>query len=286
MREGLKENAVTLTVNTNSSALSVLQALNNTNEALTQAQTRIATGHDINVAADNPTVYAAAQQQKADISALGTVTDGLNRAQSISDVAVSAGQTISDLLNQMKAKALSASEPGLDSASRSAYNSDFQALLSSVQQAVSSASFGNANLLNGSTTSGIKFMSTADGTGFVTLSAQNLSIGGPNITVPANADISTLTKATAVLAELASSITNVNSAVATIGSQSDQITAHASFVTKLSDTLTIGAGNLIDTDEAAESARLTALQVQQQLGVQSLSIANQTPSIILSLLKG
>jgi len=277
---------MTLSVNTNSSALAVLQALNNTNEALTQTQTRIATGHNINVAADNPTVYAAAQQQKADISALGTVTDGLNRAQSISDVAVSAGQTISDLLNQMKAKVLSASESGLDSASRAAYNTDFQALISAVQQAVTSASFGNANLLNGSTSNGIKFMSTADGSGFVTLSAQNLSIGGPNITFGANADISTLTNATAMMTEITSSIANVNAAVATIGAQSDQITAHASFVTKLSDTLTIGAGNLIDADEAAESARLTALQVQQQLGVQSLSIANQTPSIILSLLKG
>ena len=276
---------MTLSVNTNSSALAVLQALNNTNEALNQTQTAVATGKTIDVAADNPTVYATAQQQRADISALSTVTDGLNRAQSISDVAVSSGQTISDLLNQIKAKVLSASEPGLDSASRTALNTDFQSLLSSVQQAITSASFGNANLLNGSVTTGIKFMATADGTGFVTLSSQNFSLGGPNITFTAGSSINSLTSATAMLSVVESSISNVNTAVATMGAQSDQITAHASFVTKLSDTLTTGVGNLVDADEAAESARLTALQVQQQLGVQSLSIANQTPSIILSLLK-
>jgi flagellin len=277
---------MTLSVNTNSSALAVLQALNNTNEALNQTQGAVASGLTIAAAKDNPTVYAQAQQQRADISALSTVSDGLSRAQSISDVAVSAGQTVSDLLNQMKAKALSASEPGLDSASITALNTDFQSLIASVKQAITSASFGNANLLNGSLTNGVKFMATADGTGFVTLSSQNLSMGGPNITFSAGTSIGSVTSATAALAAIASSITNVNTAVATMGAQSDQITAHSSFVTKLSDTLTTGVGNLVDADEAAESARLTALQVQQQLGVQSLSIANQTPSIILNLLKG
>jgi flagellin len=73
--------------------------------------------------------------------------------------------------------------------------------------------------------------------------------------------------------------------VATIGSQSNQVTSHASFVAKLSDTLTTGVGNLVDADVAAESARLTALQVQQQLSAQTLSIANQQPSLILTLLQ-
>jgi flagellin len=131
----------------------------------------------------------------------------------------------------------------------------------------------------------MKFMATADGAGFVTLSTQNLSLGGSIITVPATSSISTLTAATAMLAQVDASIANVNSAVATIGAQSNQISAHSSFVSKLSDTLTTGVGDLVDADVAAESARLTALQVQQQLGAQSLSIANQQPSIILTLLQ-
>jgi len=275
-----------LSVNTNSSALAVLKALNSTNDQLAATQARVASGLNVAAAKDNASVYAVAQRQRADISALSTVTDGLNRAQSISDVAVSAGQSISDLLNQIKAKVLSATEPGLDATSLAALNVDYKSLVGQVQTALSSASFEGANLLDGSQTNGMKFMATADATGFVTLSTQNMSLGGSIITFGATSSIGTTTAATAMLSQVESSITNVNTAVATIGAQSDQITAHSSFVSKLADTLTTGVGNLVDTDEASESARLTALQVQQQLGAQSLSIANQMPSIILTLLKG
>jgi flagellin len=274
-----------LSVNSNSSALAILQALNNTSDQLADTQTQVSSGLKIGAAKDNPAVYAVAQQQRADISALSAVSDGLSRAQSISDVAVSAGQTISDLLNQMKAKALSATDPTQSAASLAALNTDYQSLINQVQQAISSASFEGANLLDGSQAGGMKFMATADGAGFVTLSTQNLSLGGSIITVPATSSISTLTAATAMLAQVDASIANVNSAVATIGAQSNQISAHSSFVSKLSDTLTTGVGDLVDADVAAESARLTALQVQQQLGAQSLSIANQQPSIILTLLQ-
>ena len=275
-----------LSVNSNQSALAVLTALNNTNNQLGATQARVASGLKIGVAADNPAVYATAQQQRADISALGAVSDGLSRAQSISDVAVSAGQSISDLLNQLKAKVLTAVDPDTDAASLAATNTDYKSLLSEIQQAISSASFEGANLLDGSQGSGMKFMATADATGFVTLSSQNLSLGGSIITLTAGSSISTITAANAILSQLESSIANVNAAVATIGAQSNQVSNHASFVSKLSDTLTTGVGNLVDADEAAESARLTALQVQQQLGAQSLSIANNQPSLILSLLKG
>ncbi len=271
-----------LSVNSNQSALAILAALNNTNEQLSNTQAQVASGLKIGVAADNPAVYATAQQQRADISALGAVSDGLSRAQSISDVAVSAGQTVSDLLNQLKAKVLSATDPSDDANTLASLNTDYKSLLNQIQQAVSSASFEGANLLDGSQGTGMKFMATADATGFVTLSTQNLSLGGSIITLTAASSISTVTSATALLAQVESSITNVNSAVATIGAQSN----HSSFVSKLSDTLTTGVGNLVDADEAAESARLTALQVQQQLGAQSLSIANNQPSLILSLLKG
>jgi flagellin len=277
---------MTLSVNSNASALSVLAALNKATDDLSATQKQVSSGLKISAAKDNASVYAVAQQQRADISALGAVTDGLNRAQSISDVAVTAGQSISDLLNQLKTKALSAVDPSQNSASLSALNTDFQSLLKEIKQAISSASFEGVNILDGSQTNGVRFLSSADGSSFITLSTQNLSLGGSIITLSAASSIATLTQATNVLSQVESSITNVNSSVATIGAQSNQVNAHASFVSKLSDTLTTGVGNLVDADEAAESAQLTALQVQQQLATQSLSIANQQPSLILSLLKG
>jgi flagellin len=89
-----------------------------------------------------------------------------------------------------------------------------------------------------------------------------------------------------ILTQLDASITATNSALAKIGAQANQISSHNKFVSKLSDALTVGVGNLVDADMGAESARLQALQVQQQLGAQALSIANQAPQIILSLFRG
>jgi flagellin len=274
---------MTLNVNTNSAALAALAALNKTTDNLTTVNAQVSSGLAVSDSKDNPSVYAVAQSQRADIQALSAVTDGLNRAQSISDVAVSAGQTVSDLLSSLKSEALSATDGSLGTASLTALNANFQSTLEQIQQTVSSATFSGANLLDGSLTAGLSFMANANATSTITLTGLNLSLGGSTLTVPASANISTTTSASAVLTLVENSITNVNAALASLGAQSGQVAAHASFVTTLSDALTTGVGGLVDADVAAESARLSALQVQQQLGVQSLSIANQTPSIILSL---
>jgi flagellin len=111
-------------------------------------------------------------------------------------------------------------------------------------------------------------------------------LGGAIITVPATASLGTITWATTVLGQLTTSISQTNQALGNLGSQSKQIANHSTFVQQLTDQLTAGVGNLVDADLAKESARLQALQVQQQLGTQALSIANQAPQVILSLFKG
>ena len=276
---------MSLSVNHNSSALAALAALNRTTDDLAATNTRISSGLKVAQSKDNASVFAVAQSQRADVQALSAVTDGLNRAQSISDLAISAGQSVSDLLTILKQKALAATDTTLDATSRAALNTDFQSTLQRITQTVQASSFDGSNLLDGSLTGGLAFIASADASSSITLIGQNFSLGGSAITVPSTGDISTPTNAAAMLSLAESSITNVNLAVANLGAQSDQITAHSSFVTKLSDSLKVGVGNLVDADVAAESARLTALQVQQQLGAQSLSIANQTPQIILSLFK-
>jgi flagellin len=272
-------------VNTNQPALIALQNLNKTQDALSETQNRINTGLKISSAKDNASVYAIAQKQRASISALGAVSDSLNRATSISDVASTAGQSISDLLNQMRQKVVSAMDPSIDTTSRSLLNVDYKSLLRQVAQVVQNASFDGANILDGSLANGLKFIADANASTFITLSTQNMSLGGTIITMAATSSINTVTNATAVLALLDPSITNANSALASLGAQANQISNHSKFVSKLSDALTTGVGNLVDADMAAESAQLQALQVKQQLGAQALSIANQAPQIILSLFK-
>jgi flagellin len=218
--------------------------------------------------------------------ALGAVKSSLNRASSIADVAMTAGESISDLLNQIKEKVVAAQDPSLDPTARAAINTDFKSLVRQIKDVVANAQFDGANILNGSLTNGIQFLANAEATSYITLSTQNLSLGGSIISITAAASLGTLTAATNILSAVNNSIANTNAALGSLGAQSKQISAHNTFVSKLSDVLETGIGNLVDADMAKESARLQALQVQQQLGVQALSIANSAPQVVLSLFKG
>ena len=110
---------MTISVQTNASALVALQNLNKTAADLQSAQNRISTGLQISSAKDNASVWAIAQAQRADVNALSAVQSSLNRAASIADVAQTAGQSVSDLLNQIKQKVVAAQDPSLDAVSRS-----------------------------------------------------------------------------------------------------------------------------------------------------------------------
>ncbi|PIB92215.1 flagellin [Caulobacter sp. FWC2] len=277
---------MTLSVNTNQPALIALQNLNRTNDDMQSVQTRINTGLSISTAKDNAAVWSIAQEQRSDMSALSAVKMSLDRATSIADVALAGGESVSDLLKLLREKVVAAKDTSLTTSSRTSLNADFQGLIKNLDQVVKSAVFDGANLLNGSQTVGMTFLADADATQAITLTAQDLSLGGTINTLTTTDDILTPTNADAVLQRLDASMTAVNQAVGNIGTQAKQIEAHNSFVSKLSDVLETGVGNLVDADLAKESARLQALQVKQQLGAQALSIANSAPQIILSLFKG
>jgi flagellin len=270
---------------TNASALEALQNLNTTASQLQTTQNRISTGLKVASAKDDGSTWAIAQNERSNISSLGVVTDSLNRAVSTVDVALSAGTSISDLLSQMKAKALAATDTSLDTNSVTALANDYKALRDQIGKIVANADFNGANMIKTGGSS-IYALANAAGTNKLTVSAVNLGLGGTNVTVTANATFTTATTATAQLALVNASITNVNNAVAKLGTSSNALSTHLSFISQLTDTLTTGVGNLVDADVAKESANLTALQTKQQLGVQALSIANQAPQTLLSLFSG
>jgi flagellin len=265
-------------------AMQSLQYLNETNDQLEANQNAINTGMTVASAKDNGAVFAIAQDMRGDVAGYSAVTGSLNRATSSVDVAMSAGQSISDLLIQMKQQALSASDQSLDTASRQAMNEDFQALAAQITSIVQNAQFNGFNLINGSTTQ-ISALASSDGTHKITVAAQNLNLSGSIVTISTTASISTQAKASAMIATVETSLTNVDSALASLSSGSSKLSVQTTFVSELSDNLTTGIGNLVDADMATESAQLQSLQVKQQLGVQALSIANQSPQIILSLFK-
>jgi len=268
-------------VNTNVGAMVALQNLNQTNSELTTTQSRINTGKKIASARDNGAVWAIAQNQRAASSSLNSVRESLQRGQSTVEVAISAGESVSDLLLQMKEKALAAADAGLDATSRTALADEFVSLKGQITKAVANAEFNGGNMLKqaGST---VQALANADATSRITVQAQTLTLSALAI---ATTVITTKTLASTAIGLVNAAISEVSSKLSALGTGAKALNGHLNFVGKLQDTIDAGVGNLVDADLAKESAKLQALQTKQQLGVQALSIANQSSSILLGLFR-
>jgi flagellin len=277
-------------VNTNVAAMAALQNLYATQSELATTQNRINTGLKVASAKDDGAIWAVAQNQRATASSLDAVKDSLNRSISTVDVALSAGESISDLLTQMKSKALAASDVTLDTNSRTAMSQDFTSLRNQIKTAIANASFNGANMISdGSQTPApttVQALASADGAQTITVAAQDLSFGTSGaLQSLATASLSTATVSHNLLSVLDSAIAKVSSALGSLGTGSKALNAHLTFIGKLQDSINAGIGNLVDADLAKESAKLQSLQTKQQLGVQALSIANQSSSVVLSLFR-
>ena len=275
-------------VNTNAGSLLALQNLNAVTGQLQQVQTRISTGLLVSGPKDNGGLWSIAQTSRASVSALDVVKQSLQRAQSTVDVAISAGQTISDVLNQIKSKALAGADTSLDTVSRKALNNDVSALINQIQKITSTADFNGTNIIK---TGGASIYALANAAGTTRLTVQGLllGVGGTStttgITFTASASFTTATTAATFLSLVNTSINQVNASVAKLGTGSNALATHLTFISNLQDSLTQGIGNLVDADVAKESANLTALQTKQQLSIQALSIANSSKTALLGLFR-
>jgi flagellin len=280
-------------VNTNMGAFIALQNLSNTSNQLGVVQNRISTGQKVASAKDDAATFAIAQNLRADVGGLSAVKGSLDRAKSTLDVALSASESISDVLIQMKEKAVAASDTGMDAASRTALLDDFNSLSKQLSSYVKSASFNGSNLLVDAG-QGLAAILDADASSTLTVANQGLNSAAGELAtfLGTGATATAVTAAWANGAAAATSatavdtaITAMNTALSNLGSASKQIDGQLNFVSKLSDTIESGIGNLVDADLAKESAKLQSLQVKQQLGLQALSIANQAPQSVLGLFR-
>jgi flagellin len=282
-------------VNTNVGAMAALQSLNETTKGMSQVQSRINTGLNVSSTKDDSASYTIAQGLRGDMGGLKAVSSSLSRAKSVTDVAVAGAEQISDVVNQMKAKAYQAADAGIDTATRDAYNADFVALRDQITTIVNSSDFNGTNLLKssgGGSVTALQSLQDSDTSSATTwnpdslsVANQELDLGGSVVTVAASGNISSQASAQAMIDTLTTTQANLKTSLSTLGSASRKIDAQATFTNKLSDSIEGGIGNLVDADLAKESARLQALQVKQQLGVQALSIANQAPQTITSLFR-
>ena len=250
-------------INTNSGAMIALQNLNATNSELGVTQQRINTGKKVGNAKDNGAIWAMAKNQSSTASSLNAVKDSLQRGQSTIDVA------------------LAASDTSLNTASFNALKSDFDSLRDQITKAVTNAKFNGVSIADGSTTK-LTFLANSDGSGF-TVSAKTISLAG--LGMSATSSFTDAATAKTMITTVSNALGTATNKLASLGTSSTGLDTHLTFVGKLQDSLDAGVGNLVDADLAKESAKLQSLQTKQQLGIQALSIANQSSSSILSLFR-
>ena len=269
-----------MSINTNAGAMIALQSLSATNRNLETTQLRVTTGLRVAGPKDDAATFAIAQNMRGDVAGMAAVKTNLALGQSIVNVAIDAGKAIADLLTEMKAKAVQASQEGLDSDSYVALNQEFTSLRAQIQSIVATAEFNGKNLIDTASTD-LKVLSTVDGS---TITVTKQSIDTTTLAIH-TASLSDATVAATALTAISQAIIDVSNALASLGSGAKRVDIQAEFTQKLMDIVKQGIGNLVDADLATESANLQAFQIKQQLGVQALAIANSGPQAILSLFR-
>ena len=270
----------TMSVNTNAGAMIALQSLRATNRALETTQLRVTTGLKVNGPKDDAATFAIAQNMRGDIAGYRSVGTSLAMGESVVNVAIDAAKSIADLLTEMKAKSVQASQEGMDNDSYIALHQDFTALREQIETIVNTAEFNGKNLIASDATN-FKVLSTIDGS-TITVTAQ--AVDSTTLLLH-TASLANATSASQARAVLNAAIVTVSNALAGLGASAKRVEIQKDFTMKLVDVLKQGVGNLVDADLAEESASLQALQIKQQLGVEALAIANANPQSILALFR-
>ncbi|MBB3146277.1 flagellin [Phyllobacterium trifolii] len=258
---------------TNASAMTALQTLNTTNKNLATTQDRIATGQRVSTASDNAAYWSIATGMRTQNSALSAVKDGLGLGASIVDTAYTALTSAIDLAQKIQAKYVAKETPGTDA---TIIDADIAQMKAQIVEMAKGATFQGVNLLSaaGADQDVVTGYDSVTGVSTLTVAAFDLETEiGDATTVNSSVLMGT-------------AITNMKAAAAAYGSVKTRIDTQQSFTSNLMDAIDRGVGQLVDADMNAESARLSALQVQQQLGIQALSIANSSNQSILSLFRG
>lgn len=273
---------------TNNGAMVALQTLKSINSGLDKTQSEISTGKTIASAKDNSAIWAISKVMESDVAGFNAVEDQLSLGESTTAVALAGAEQITDILSDIKQKVVAATS---ESADHAKIEADIAALTAQVTSIVGAAQFNGANLLasdvDGNGATELSVLSSLDRSGGAVTEVY-ITVG--TVDFEANLDLSDIdvsdaTNAQASLANVEAHIQTAINGAAALGSSAKRLDDQGSFIGKLTDAMKSGIGTMVDADMEEASAKLQALQVQQQLGIQSLSIANQAPQNILTLFR-
>ena len=275
--------AVQNSINTSPGVFVALRNLSSVNRNLDVAQNRVSTGFKVSGPLDDASNFAIAQGIRGELKAIGAVTQGLNTAKGIGKVAVAGTTAVSNLLTDIRSKLTELSNEGITTNQRAILEEDFNQLVSQAANFIDNAVFNGVNLLDTAGASpAINTLSNLTG-GSLTLSNADLRT---QVLSLAGASFANASAAQAVLSTQYAALESVvNTALGTLGAEVRALELQTQFLEQISDANEEGLGNIVDADLGRESARLTSLQVQQQLSIQTLGIANQRPQSLLGLFR-
>lgn len=269
---------------TNRGAMVALQTLKSTNANLAQTQREISTGKKVETAKDSSAIWAISKVMESDVAGFDAVSESLALGESTVAVASAGAEQITNILKEIKKKVVNATGENVDNTKIAAEITELSGQVTSI---ISGSQFNGMNLLNDDGVN-LTVLSSLDRDNTGTVTARNITVASVDFTTNmnlSNINVGTSTDAEASLANIETHIQTAISGAAALGAAAKRIGDQQNFVSKVTDAMKSGIGTLVDANMEEASARLQALQVQQQLGVQALSIANQAPQQLMSLFR-
>ncbi len=279
---------MTFSVHSMASVNSALQHMSMLQSESAKVHDRIATGLKVGSASDNGTVWAMAQVMRTDNESRQSALTSIDLGTGVVETALAAAEGISDLMVEMQSKLVAASDTTLDEQSWRSLMTDFIELGNQATRLAENASFNDLNLLE-SGGEDLSVLIGKDPGSTMTIAAEDLTDGGgifdaglaANLPQSDNAIVATQPTSADVVA-FEASLVDVTSAVSRLGVGLRSLEIQKTLLVKQMDVTSAGIGNLVDSDLGRESAKLQALQVREQLGMQALEIANRSPRVILN----
>ena len=273
-------------VNTNAQAVFALQSLNKTNGELSGVQKRVSTGFRVADARDDGGAYAVAQSVRSDVAGLTAVNEQLGGAKGLLQTTFAALGKVSDTMKQARAALTRLADSSLSTEQFNQYQAQYTALKTQMDGFIDDAKYNGKSLLSADAASAtnadnVVTIQNEEGKKFTILAveADTLKLAA----APADADAAkTALESTG---DYNTKETAIASALNQFGTDSQYVENQIGFNSDKIDALNSGVGALVDADLAKESAKLQALQTRQQLGIQTLGLANQGPQVLLSLFR-
>ncbi|WP_323796234.1 flagellin [Nisaea sp.] len=273
---------------TNPSSLTALRNFGAIQRSLGTVQNRVSTGLRVTGAVADASNFAIAQGVRTEVRAIDAVIKGLNNAKGVAKVGIAGATAVSDLMADIRKKITEAANPANTTQQQQILQNDYEELIAQFRQILENSSFNGENVIVENaiafnlalgTPNNINVLSNING-GTLTVRGHHLDV---SYAVLNNEDVSTPANALLALDEWETEMVNIGEALGELGADMRALELQTEFLESQRDAVEEGLGNIVDADMARESARLTSFQVQEQLAVQTLSLANQRPQTLLGL---